>query len=260
MSRATPRLFLNNLQTLGYELKAIDEDQELRPRKLFRQLSRRGLEVESTNPTAQSLRAHNFSPDIMIDIGVDRGTPMIYDAFSDAKFLLIDPLSESEERCEIFKDQIDFSFHVCALGAKEGTVTIKIPSTESKVRTSRATAMDFEGRNKDQFASFEERDVPMRKLDRLTSKLEGSIGIKIDTEGFELEVMKGAKNTLKRTEFVLAEANVKRRYVDGYRFSDLVAFMGKQGFEILDFPRPIRPEADDCDVLFARYDSDRFNF
>ncbi len=36
--------------------------------------------------------------------------------------------------------------------------------------------------------------------------------------------------------------------------------MGQNGFEILDFPRPIRQESDDCDVLFARYDSARFDF
>lgn len=68
------------------------------------------------------------------------------------------------------------------------------------------------------------------------------------------------RSSAKRTEFVLAEANVKRRYLGGYGFSELVSFMGQNGFEILDFTRPIRPESDDCDVLFARYDSARFDF
>ncbi len=36
--------------------------------------------------------------------------------------------------------------------------------------------------------------------------------------------------------------------------------LSRRGFEILDFPRPIRPDSDDCDVLFARYDSARFDF
>ncbi len=68
------------------------------------------------------------------------------------------------------------------------------------------------------------------------------------------------RSRAKRAIFVLAEANVNRRYVGGYRFSELVSFMGQNGFEILDFPRPIRQESDDCDVLFARYDSARFDF
>lgn len=260
MTRSTPRLFLRHLRELGVDLAPKEPGAEIRPRKLFRALSRRGFEIEQTKPTAAVLRGFGFQPESVIDIGVDQGTPMIYDAFPQATFLLVDPLIESRQKVQKYEGKLDFQFECCALGPEDGIITVNIPSTATKTRTSRATAMEFEGRNKAQFASFETREVPMRRLDSLTADLQGPIGIKIDTEGFELEVMKGATETLKRTEFVLAEANVKRRYVGGYRFSELVSFMGQTGFEILDFPRPIRPDSDDCDVLFARYDSARFDF
>lgn len=260
MSRATPRFFLQNLKELGFEVKPIDETNVLGPKKLFRALSRRGVDIENSRPSAAQLKTYGFEPTTVIDIGVDHGTPMIYDAYPDAKFILIDPLHESEKSAEKLKGIIDFEFHCCALGPKNGSVTMTIPSTETKVRTSRATALNWAEGNKSQFAKFEDREVPMKTLDSLTKNIEGPIGIKIDTEGFELDVMKGAKATLKKTEFVLAEASIKRRYVGGYRFSELVAFMGKQGFEILDFPRPIRTDADDCDVMFVRNDSERFDF
>jgi FkbM family methyltransferase len=44
-----------------------------------------------------------------------------------------------------------------------------------------------------------------KKLNRIY-KSNLKIGIKIDTEGYELEVIKGAKETLKKTQFVLLEA------------------------------------------------------
>ncbi len=84
--------------------------------------------------------------------------------------------------------------------------------------------------------------------------------MKIDTEGFELEVIKGATKTLKKTEFVIAEVSAKRRFQGSYRFSELIAALGKQGFEPLDFLSPLRPDKEGCDILFARYDSPRFDF
>jgi FkbM family methyltransferase len=258
MTEVTHKELIGALKRLGLKIVGDGEGSVLRPRQLIRQLSQQGIGLHTTKPTAATLQSYGFSPKTMIDVGVDRGTPMIYNAFPDAKFLLVDPLAESEGHVEKWKDKIDFDFVCCALGKKSGKVTMNIPSTAAKVRTSRASALDFDGANLDQFASFDKREVPMKKLDTLTKKLDGPFGLKIDTEGFEVEVLKGASRTLEKTEFVLAEGNVKRRYVDGYRFSDLVEIMAENGFEILDFLRPIRPKSADCDVLFARYDSDRF--
>lgn len=259
MTQITNRGFIGALKRLGLKLQADGEDSVFRPRRLVRQLERQGVGMYTVKPSAQALMSYGFEPATMIDVGVDRGTPDIYDAYPDAKFLLVDPLFESEGHVQKWKGKIDFDFECCALGSKAGKVTMNIPSTIQKVRTSRASALEFVGGNKDQFASFAQREVPVKRLDTLTKNYTGPFGLKIDIEGFEVEVLKGATRTLKQTEFVLAEGSVKRRYADGYRFSELVGIMAKNGFEILDFLRPIRPNSADCDVLFARYDSDRFS-
>src|SRR3546814_19189986 len=77
-------------------------------------------------------------------------------------------------------------------------------------------------------------DVEVRTVDDIAAEHLGSIGLKIDTEGFEPEVLKGSVETLKRCEFVLAEVSVKKRYENGYRFRDIVLFMRENGFEIID--------------------------
>lgn len=263
MPRANPFQFVKALETFDVELSPTNLDEKnlaKRPKRLFKRLERQGYTIEATKPDAAMIKSYGFNPMTVIDVGVDFGTPMIYDAFPDAKFILVDPVAESEQKVQIWKDKIDYDFHCCALGAKAGKIDLHIPSTTAKVRHSRASVLEFSDGNKDQFSTFETRVVPVKTLDTLTKKIKGPIGLKIDTEGFELEVIKGAKQTLKQTEFVIAEGSIKKRYIGGYRFSDLVAEMGKNGFEILEFLRPIRLDASDCDVLFARYDSGRFEF
>jgi hypothetical protein len=65
------------------------------------------------------------------------------------------------------------------------------------------------------------------------SELDGRrIGLKIDTEGYELEVLRGAVETLPSCAFVICEASIQKRFHDSYEFSQLVAFMFDHGFRI----------------------------
>ena len=60
------------------------------------------------------------------------------------------------------------------------------------------------------------------------------IGIKIDTEGYELEVIKGAKETLRKTEFVLLEARHNHiSFHNQYKLSELMRLMSDNDF-VLD--------------------------
>ncbi len=54
---------------------------------------------------------------------------------------------------------------------------------------------------------IEKRSVDVTTLDELlgNEKGLGNLGIKLDTEGYELEAIKGAGEILKKTKFVLSE-------------------------------------------------------
>jgi hypothetical protein len=103
--------------------------------------------------------------------------------------------------------------------------------------------------------------VPIVTLDELLARnaYPAPYGIKIDTEGFELEVLKGAARSLANIEFIIAEVSVKKRFTNSYRFSDIAAFLGGHGFELIDIlnfrPRPQRF----FDCLFVRYEHPAFN-
>ena len=55
MTRSTPRLFLRHLRELGVDLAPKEPGAEIRPRKLFRALSRRGFEIEQTKDNGYQL-------------------------------------------------------------------------------------------------------------------------------------------------------------------------------------------------------------
>jgi FkbM family methyltransferase len=264
MSRADAFAFVRALKAIGVNMTSADDARPQniaeRPRPLMRQLERQGFTVEAATPSAEILKRFDFEATTVFDVGVDTGTPLIYDAFPNAHFVLIDPVSESEDRVQHWKDKINFDFVHCALGAAAGTAEVKIPRRPNRVRASRASLAEFEDGNAAMFEDFETRDIKIRTLDDVAAGYKGPFGLKVDTEGFELEVIKGAGETLKQCSFVIAEVSVKRRFRGGYRFSELIGELGKNGFEPIDFLRPLRPDAVDCDVLFAPYESDRFDF
>ena len=69
---------------------------------------------------------------------------------------------------------------------------------------------------------LESRTVEITTLDDLKSELslEPPYGLKIDTEGFELEVIKGGSNFLKETQFVIVEVSILKRFYDSYSFEE----------------------------------------
>lgn len=58
-------------------------------------------------------------------------------------------------------------------------------------------------------------------------------GIKLDTQGFELEVLAGAEETLKQTKIVMTELSLTRLYRDGAKLTDVYGRLVDAGFECI---------------------------
>jgi hypothetical protein len=82
----------------------------------------------------------------------------------------------------------------------------------------------------------EKREVEVKTLDTLMEEygFEPPFGLKIDTEGFEDQVIRGATNFLRRTEFVIAELSVAERFMDSYTFAAFTGLMDKNDFFLWD--------------------------
>lgn len=64
--------------------------------------------------------------------------------------------------------------------------------------------------------------------------------IKIDVQGYELEVLKGGVETLKRTHFILLEMQNHESYIGAPKYYDLDNFLRIRGFELFDIIPSIR--------------------
>ena len=78
-------------------------------------------------------------------------------------------------------------------------------------------------------------------IDRLTQSLglEPPFGVKVDTEGFELEVVKGLGSCWTKVSFIIWEASIRQRFVGSYQISELVTFMLQHDvlmFNVLNAP------------------------
>jgi len=114
-----------------------------------------------------------------------------------------------------------------------------------------------------ELTSFDKEAITL-SMDTLDSATEAAalkcpLLMKLDVQGFELEVLKGGRRALGLSEVVIMEVSLIP-YNDGAPlFSEVIAFMNGEGFVAFDFCGQIRRESDHAlfqtDVVFVRQES-----
>jgi FkbM family methyltransferase len=82
------------------------------------------------------------------------------------------------------------------------------------------------------FESTEE--VDMFRLDDMNIDLENINFINIDVQGYELEVFKGAENTLDKIDYIMSEINRDEVYENCTKIDELIEFLKPYGFELVE--------------------------
>tara|TARA_B110000967_G_scaffold208448_1_gene260692 strand:- start:87 stop:734 length:648 start_codon:yes stop_codon:yes gene_type:complete len=166
--------------------------------------------------------------DTLIDIGVgEMGTPELYERFNTAKLILIDPLIESNSYIQENLLHRDYCFFNTALGSSQGVLPLNIFSSPGLSTFLKVSDINFTEK------PTEKREVVIDLLDNVIANKKnlGNIGIKIDTEGYELDVIKGSPKTLRHTKFVLAEARHNHESLNNvYKLHEFVLEMYKNKF------------------------------
>ena len=78
------------------------------------------------------------------------------------------------------------------------------------------------------------------------------IGIKIDTEGYELEVVRGLTRHWDSVQFVICEASIRKRFVNSYQMSELISYMLERDFMLFNFLNAEDQRPRYYDILFVR--------
>jgi FkbM family methyltransferase len=166
--------------------------------------------------------------DTLIDVGVGpMGTPDLYNRFNSAKLLLIDPLDETQSYIDNNLSSREVMYHKCGVGESSGEVVINVEQEIGRSSILQVTDINYEGEPQDR------RKIQIKTLDSITASENnlGKMGIKIDTEGYELNIIKGASETLKSTEFVLAEVRHNHESFEGvYQLHEFINEMHKNDF------------------------------
>lgn len=146
--------------------------------------------------------------------------------FPDATYLLIEPLPEYFAGLEdLARRTSTVQVWSGAVGATDGTATIRRHGDQSSMLV--ATDVEFHGI---------ELEVGLRTLDSLitTEKLRGPELVKLDVQGFELEVFRGAASVLDNAEVLLVELSFRRLYAGQPLAHEVIAFLAQHGFRIVD--------------------------
>jgi FkbM family methyltransferase len=194
-----------------------------------RVLARLGLEVQRTKPAWAALDTLPTLATI-VDVGVAYGTPDLYDRFPTSRLLLVEPVPQFHAQLEqtVLRTR-DAELYRCAAGAEPGRLDITVPAVNPK-KASAATRTEL---TRDTGA-HEVVHVDVRPLDAIlaTAELRRPALLKIDTEGFELDVLRGAEQVLQQIDYVMLEVSVESRFEDSYRFEDVIDHMRAHGFEV----------------------------
>lgn len=197
--------------------------------------SSRGLRLAPDKLRKSYLDRYRFEVDLIMDVGVNNGTPFLYQTFQDAKFILIDPLKDCAEKVRRTGLLSDFEFVNVALGAERGQGDLFVPSFEGEKRFALASFKERTDPLSEKFEEVESRTVPIKTLDEVAGNYAGRIGLKIDTEGYEGDILAGGTETLKRCEFVILEVSLTPRFQNVSPPSKLIAMLADAGLEMRDF-------------------------
>lgn len=200
---------------------------------------------ESRGWSPHNLRRPGLAPQTIVDAGAYTGTLPLYDAYPEAFFVLVEPMDECSEYLASVLGRFDGVHLPVALGASVGTVGLNVePRLVPKSSILHRTALTATG---DRTVPSQ---VPLITLDSLLGEpwLRPPFGLKIDTEGYELDVIRGGNEFLSHTQFVIAEVSLADRFEGGYRFAEFIGEMDALGFRAIDV---ISTAGRHADLLFV---------
>lgn len=192
-----------------------------------------------------------FRPEIVVDVGVAKGTKELYYAFPDSFFLLIEPLKEFEPDLKRILQQYQGSYVLAAAGSGSDRVTFNVHKDHLEGSSQYKEAMGA-------VADGYEITVPIIRIDDIIEekKLTGSTLIKIDAQGAEVEVLNGAKKALLETEVVVLEVSMFEFLKGAPQFFDVVLYMKNHGFVAYDiikgWNRPLDNALGQIDIVFVK--------
>lgn len=175
-----------------------------------------------------------INPKTVIDVGVGYGTPELYNAFPNAYFILVEPLKQFKPYIDEIKSIVDCEVHYKA--ASDISETRVIDVDINNLQKSSFKQRSELTKTNNLLEKQEVNTIPLKEIIKDNNKFYSPAILKIDTEGYELEVLKGCNNYLGLIDYIILEASVEKRFEQSYNFEDIIIFLNNKGFKLFDIP------------------------
>ncbi|MBE0612751.1 MAG: FkbM family methyltransferase [Burkholderiales bacterium] len=145
------------------------------------------------------------------------------------------------------------TLHPVALGPKNATMPLRVTSFSDA-----SSILPIAKASHDHFGLTEvcQVPIPVRRLDDycLTENFRFADLIKVDVQGFELEVLSGGISVLAHTKALIVEVSFVKLYENQCTFPELCSFLEEQDFRIHAFgaSTPVGTPLVQADVLFLK--------
>jgi FkbM family methyltransferase len=200
------------------------------------------------------LRDRGFAPRLCVDVGAYHGawTRLCKGIFPAADVLMLEALQAKRSQLEQVASELGAGVHVrhALLGARDGEST-----TFFQMETGSSI---FE-----ESSQYPRTAVTMQTQTLDTVLAQGNFPkvdlLKVDAQGAELEVFKGAEAALRQTQAILVEVSIVPVNAGCPSFAEVIGFLANRGFQLFDFCSQVRRRDGvlwQTDLLFVRAGSE----
>ena len=178
-----------------------------------------------------------FKPKTIIDIGAHKGSVAkeLSILYRPDLMILFEPIPALAAQLKLIQFADRQMVYCCALGRSECNVAINILENISSSSILLVTVQSSALFNTS-FDIVDTIEVPMRTLDSFADEWELTCVdlLKIDVQGYELEVISGGINLIKKTKYVIIESSFFKHYENQPLFEDIYHEFTGLGFKLIN--------------------------
>jgi FkbM family methyltransferase len=178
------------------------------------------------------LQSVEYKPGLVVDIGAHRGgwTKSALSFFPNASFVLFEPQAELSLALESLQaGHRNIELNIAGVGGADGVFPLTINDQRDDSSSFSVSTQDATARG------FAQRQVPVVALDTFFQARDQKPSVvKIDAEGWDLEVLTGGEHTVAGSDLVFIECGVmNKRFAND--LGSVIKRMDDLGFRLFDF-------------------------
>ena len=193
-------------------------------------LRRRGFELRRVPTLIDFLEARDI--DLVYDVGANEGQFAVELRLAGyrGRIMSFEPVTQVYETLtQAAKQDAAWDVRRLALGSRTAEIAMNVSENTvfSSILPQTAMAASFDHQARVQRTEV----VPMAKLDDIFEEDRGSrVFLKVDTQGFEREVLEGARESLRKFLGIQLELLIEHLYQGTWSLAEALGFMADAGF------------------------------